>query len=55
MTTDAVQNEPADRGGAGRPGKAGEGGDAGSEADNQISNSGVNWFGKLFGGKGAKP
>ncbi len=28
---------------------------AGSEADNQISNSGVNWFGKLFGGKGAKP
>jgi serine/threonine-protein kinase len=28
---------------------------AGGEADNQISNSGVNWFGKLFGGKGPKP
>jgi Protein kinase domain/Chemotaxis phosphatase CheX len=28
---------------------------AGGEADNQLSNSGVNWFGKLFGGKGGKP
>jgi serine/threonine-protein kinase len=28
---------------------------AGGEADNQISTSGVNWFGKLFGGKGGKP